>query len=54
MAKGKSRIPPGIWKDLREIMRLRALTFADLGQEIVREYDAAVQQDLAKAKGANI
>ena len=51
MAKGKSRIPPSIWKDLREIMRLRALTFADLGQEIVREYDAAVQQDLAKAKG---
>jgi hypothetical protein len=51
MAKGKSRIPPGVWKDLREIMRLRALTFADLGQEIVREYDAAVQLDLAKAKG---
>jgi hypothetical protein len=54
MAKGKSRIPPGVWKDLREIMRLRALAFADLGQEIVREYDAAVQQDLAKAKGPNI
>jgi hypothetical protein len=54
MAKGKSRIPPGVWKDLREIMRLRALRFADLGQEIVREYDAAVQQDLAKTKGPNI
>jgi hypothetical protein len=54
MAKGKSRIPPGVWKDLREVMRLRALAFADLGQEIVREYDAAVQQDLAKAKEANI
>ena len=54
MAKGKSRIPPGVWKDLREIMRVRALAFADLGQEIVREYDAAVQQDLAKTKGPNI
>jgi hypothetical protein len=51
MAKGKSRIPPGVWKDLREVMRLRALAFADLGQETVREYDAAVQQDMAKAKG---
>jgi hypothetical protein len=54
MAKGKSRIPPGVWKDLREVMRLRALAFADLGQETVREYDAAVQQGLAKARGPNI
>ena len=50
MAKGDTRIPPGIWKDLREAMRLRALTFADLGQEIVTAYDAAVQQDMAKAR----
>jgi hypothetical protein len=47
MAKGKSRIPPGVWKDLREIMRLRALGFADPGQEIVREYDAAVSAGLS-------
>jgi hypothetical protein len=50
MSKGDTRIPPGVWKDLREIMRLRALAFADLGQEIVTAYDAAVQQGLAKAK----
>jgi hypothetical protein len=50
MSKGDTRIPPGVWKDLREIMRLRALAFADLGQEIVTAYDAAVQQDMAKAK----
>jgi len=54
MAKGKSRVPPGVWKDLREILRLRALAFADLGQEIVREYDAAVQRELANTKGPNI
>jgi hypothetical protein len=50
MSKGDVRIPPGVWKDLREIMRLRALNFADLGQEIVTAYDAAVQQDMAKAR----
>jgi hypothetical protein len=33
MSKGDTRIPPGVWKDLRETMRLRALAFADLGQE---------------------
>ena len=49
MSKGDVRIPPGVWKDLREIMRLRALNFADLGQEIVTAYDAAVQQEMAKA-----
>jgi hypothetical protein len=50
MSKGDVRIPPGVWKDLREIMRLRALNFADLGQEIVTAYDAAVQQEMAKAR----
>ena len=50
MSKGDVRIPPGVWKDLREIMRVRALNFADLGQEIVTAYDAAVQQEMAKAR----
>jgi hypothetical protein len=54
MSKGDTRIPPGLWMDLRETMRLRALAFADLGQEVVTAYDAAIQQGMANAKGRTL
>jgi hypothetical protein len=41
-ARGRMPVPPDIWKELREVARLKALKIADLGQEIVQAYDAAV------------
>jgi len=41
-AQGRTPVPAGIWQELREIARLHRLKIADLDQEIVRAYDAAV------------
>ena len=41
-ARGRTPVPAGVWKELREINRLQRLKLADLDQEIVRNYDAAV------------
>jgi hypothetical protein len=41
-ARGRTPVPAGIWKELREIVRLHGLKIADLDPEIVRAYDAAV------------
>jgi len=41
-ARGRLPVPAGVWKELREITRLHRLKLADLDQEIVRAYDAAV------------
>jgi hypothetical protein len=41
-ARGRTPVPAGVWKELREVTRLHGLKLADLGQEIVRNYDAAV------------
>jgi hypothetical protein len=41
-ARGRTPVPAGIWKELREIVRLHGLKIADLDPEIVRAYDTAV------------
>jgi hypothetical protein len=41
-ARGRAPVPAGIWKALREIVRLHGLKIADLDPEIVRAYDTAV------------
>jgi hypothetical protein len=41
-ARGRRTVPAGIWKELREIVRLHGLKIADVDPEIVRAYDAAV------------
>jgi len=41
-ARGRTPVPAGIWKELREIARLHGLKIADLDPEIVRAYDTAV------------
>jgi hypothetical protein len=41
-ARGHRPIPAGIWKELREVVRLHGLKIADLDPEIVRAYDTAV------------
>jgi hypothetical protein len=41
-AQGRTPVPAGVWKELREVTRLHRLKLADLDQEIVRNYDAAV------------
>lgn len=40
--QGRRPVPADVWQELREIARLHGLKLADLGQEIVRNYDAAV------------
>ena len=41
-ARGHRPVPAGIWKELREVVRLHGLKIADLDPEIVRAYDTAV------------
>jgi hypothetical protein len=41
-AQGRTPIPAGIWKELREVVRLHGLKIADLDPQIVGAYDAAV------------
>jgi len=41
-ARGRTPVPAGIWKELREIVRLHGLKIADLDPEIVRAYDTTV------------
>lgn len=41
-AQGRMPVPADVWKELREVARLHGLKLADLGQEMVRNYDAAV------------
>ena len=41
-ASGRRPVPAGIWKELREVVRLHGLKLADLDPEIVRAYDTAV------------
>jgi hypothetical protein len=45
-AQGRVPVPAGVWKELREMARLHGLKLANLDQEIVRNYDAAVQLSL--------
>jgi hypothetical protein len=40
--RGSRPVPAGIWKELREVVRLRGLKIADLDPEIVRAYDTTV------------
>jgi hypothetical protein len=40
--RGRTPVPASVWTELREINRLHRLKLADLDQEIVRNYDAAV------------
>jgi hypothetical protein len=41
-ARGHRPVPAGIWKELREVVRLHGLKIADLDPEIVRAYDTAI------------
>jgi len=41
-ARGRKPVPEEIWKELREVARLHGLRIADLGQQMVTAYDAAV------------
>jgi len=41
-ARGRRPVPAGIWKELREVVRLHGLKIADLDPEIVWAYDTAV------------
>ncbi len=41
-ASGRMPVPAGMWKDLREIVRLHGLKLADLDPQIVRAYDTAM------------
>lgn len=47
-AQGRVPVPADVWKDLREVTRLRRLKLADFDQEIVRAYDAAVVRASAR------
>ena len=50
-SRGGVRVPPDIWKELREITRLHRLKLADLDPEIVQAYDAAIARAAAKKTG---
>src|SRR5260370_1225235 len=39
---GHRRVPAGVWKELREVVRLHGLKIADLDPEIVQAYDTAI------------
>ena len=41
-ARGSRPVPAGIWKELREVVRLHGLKIADLDPEIVQAYDTTV------------
>ena len=41
-ARGGRPVPAGIWKELREVVRLHGLKIADLDPEIVQAYDTTV------------
>ena len=42
-ARGRLPVPAGVWKELREIVRLHGLKLGDLDPQIVQAYDAANQ-----------